>query len=311
MVLIALYIAYFCVCVFLVASVARVIWWARMPLHVRWELYPVAHEPGRAHYGGSYLEESDWWKKPRRTSLYGELKVMVPEILLLLGLKEHNPRLWLRSFPFHFGIYLAIGCCVLMAGNGVLMQVFPSSLEGVAGALLYYAIVALGYAGVGLGLLGALGLLHIRATDPALKDITSGSDIFNLLFFVVTFAVVLFYMIVVDRDLARSMALMQSLITFSQPDLSITILDDAMCAGAVILVSLLVAYIPLTHMSHYIAKYFAYHAIRWNDAPNLRGGIQEAVINKQLNYPVSWSGPHIQGGGRKTWADLSTEEMKK
>jgi hypothetical protein len=67
-------------------------------------------------------------------------------------------------------------------------------------------------------------------------------------------------------------------------------------------------------MSHFVGKYFAYHAIRWNDKPNLAGGPQEAKIGKLLGYKVSWSAAHIQGGGAKTWADLAMEnptEMKK
>ena len=33
----------------------------RMPMHLRWELYPVAHEsPDKAKYGGSMLEELNW-----------------------------------------------------------------------------------------------------------------------------------------------------------------------------------------------------------------------------------------------------------
>ena len=44
-----------------------------MPMHVRWELYPVAHEKGRASYGGSYFEEVDWWTKPREVDKLGEV----------------------------------------------------------------------------------------------------------------------------------------------------------------------------------------------------------------------------------------------
>ena len=34
------------------------------PTHVRWEIYPVQHETtARAAYGGSYLEELNWWEK--------------------------------------------------------------------------------------------------------------------------------------------------------------------------------------------------------------------------------------------------------
>ena len=30
-----------------------------------------------------------------------------------------------------------------------------------------------------------------------------------------------------------------------------------------------------------------------------------------LNHPVSWAAPHINGEGRKTWAELATGETKK
>jgi nitrate reductase gamma subunit len=73
----------------------------------------------------------------------------------------------------------------------------------------------------------------------------------------------------------------------------------------VALLSLLIAYIPLTHMSHFIGKYFAYHSIRWNDTPNLAGGPQEPAIQRLLSYRVSWAAPHIHAEGNKTWADLA------
>ena len=43
---------YFSALFFIVAVVVRALHYARTPVHLRWELYPVAHEKGRAHYGG-------------------------------------------------------------------------------------------------------------------------------------------------------------------------------------------------------------------------------------------------------------------
>ena len=61
-------VAYLGIVVFGIAVLARFVMWSRMPMHLRWELYPVAHEGGgRAKYGGSYLEESDWWTKSQPT----------------------------------------------------------------------------------------------------------------------------------------------------------------------------------------------------------------------------------------------------
>jgi nitrate reductase gamma subunit len=308
-------VAYLATGVFSIAVVARIVMWSRMPMHLRWELYPVAHEAKKAHYGGSYLEESEWWKKPREASLWGELKVMIPEIFFLVALKEHNPRLWIRSFPFHFGLYLVIGSILLMAGTGILVAVWPAVLAGGLGMILHYAILILGVAGLTLGFLGALGLLHRRLTDPDLRDFTAAADIFNLIFFVVAFGFGLATFILVDRNFSIAPFFVQNLVTFNMQPMTVSGIETTLPSVTVILMSLLVAYIPLTHMSHFIGKYFAYHAIRWNDKPNLPGGTEDATIGRLLKQPVSWAAPHIKGDGKRTWAEvameLPTEEPKK
>ena len=95
--------------VFVVASVARAIWYARHPMHLRWELYPVPHESSaRAAYGGSYFETSEWWRKPGHVNRLGEWVFMAREIVFLHALHAFNRPLWYRSFPFHFGLYLLV-----------------------------------------------------------------------------------------------------------------------------------------------------------------------------------------------------------
>ena len=56
--------------VFVLGCAWRAYRYASAPEHLRWDLYPVAHEPNT--HGGSYLEEKDWWTKPRPTTLVGE-----------------------------------------------------------------------------------------------------------------------------------------------------------------------------------------------------------------------------------------------
>jgi nitrate reductase gamma subunit len=304
-------VIYLALLVFVIAIIARFILWSRLPMHLRWELYPVAHEASRAHYGGSYLEETDWWMKPRENSLVGELKAMIPEIVFLVALKEHNRKLWVRSFPFHFGLYLAALWAVLMGIHGFLAAVTPALLAGVAGTLLQYAIVASGALGMGLGIFGAVGLLHRRLSDPELRDFTAPADIFNLLFFIAVFGLTLVTFFAVDRDFSKFRFLVHNLVTFKMEALPGSGLENLLPQASLILLGLLMAYIPLTHMSHFVGKYFAYHAIRWNDAPNLRGGEQEAGIQKLLAQPITWAAPHIKGDGKKTWVDAATEEVPK
>lgn len=303
-------IAYSAVAIFTVAVVIRFLMWSRMPMHVRWELYPVAHEGAKASYGGSYLEESEWWKKPRHFSLAGELGAMVPEILFLVALREHNPKLWTRSFPFHFGLYLAAGCTALMAVAGVLVIALPGVMAGGVGAAVRLLIPAVGYAGLVLGLIGALGLIQRRRQRP-LRDYSAPMDTVNLVFFVVAFSVALVTALAVDRSFATVSQLVGNLATFRVAPLAGTGAAVILPSVSAILLAMLLAYIPLTHMSHFVGKYFAYHAIRWADEPNLRCGKQEKVINELLNQPVSWSAPHIGGDGKKSWLDVATEDPKK
>jgi nitrate reductase gamma subunit len=304
-------IAYLATTILVIAVIARFLMWSKMPMHIRWELYPVAHEGKKAAYGGSYLEESEWWKKPREVSLLGELKVMIPEILFLVALKEHNPKLWLRSFPFHFGLYMVIGCVASLAGAGILVAIWPTIMVSWFAGFIHYTVLILGVGGLCLGLLGALGLLQRRLSHPDLKDFTSGADIFNLVFFIVAFAMSLITFIVVDPDFSKASFFVYNLITFKMAAIPGNGVDLVLPWLTVLLFCGLVVYVPLTHMSHFVGKYFAYHAIRWNDKPNLQGGKEEPVIGDLLGRPVSWAASHINAGknpnGRKSWAEVCTE----
>ncbi len=301
-------IAYIGLAFFLVAVVARFMMWSRMPMHLRWELYPVAHEgKGRAAYGGSYLEESDWWQKKREVSLFGELKVMVPEILFLVALREHNIKLWKWSFPFHFGLYLVAAATILMMVGGVAGALLPAAVASPLTRIISLAMPFVGGAGLILGIIGALGLFA-RRRGRSLRDYTAPADLFNLLFFIVVFGVALATFIGFDRQFALVSAFVANLVTFNLVPLAAGGTAALMVLLSVVLLTLLTAYIPTTHMSHFIGKYFAYHSIRWKDDPNLKGGKEEKVIEELLNRPISWSAPHIRGDGKKTWLEAATEE---
>ena len=71
-----------------------------------------------------------------------------------------------------------------------------------------------------------------------------------------------------------------------------------------LLIGILVAYIPMTHMSHFIAKYFTYHSVRWDDAINRRGGSFEAKLAEVLAFRPTWAAAHIKADGKKTWAEI-------
>lgn len=303
-------LAYAGIAVFAVAVIARIRMYARMPMHLRWELYPVPHEASRAAHGGSYLEEVDWWLKPREVSKVAELKAMGTEILFLEALHKHNRPMWRSSFPFHFGIYLVIASTVLMLGGGVLSLVAGGFAATGFGSLWYGAVVVVGVVGLALSIYGAFGLLRRRLTSPDLADFTTSADVFNLAFFVVAFGCAFVTFAVFDKDFALVSGFVRNLVTFRlEPVASGS--AGLMVGLSVSLLAALVAYIPLTHMSHFVGKYFAYHSVRWNDVPNLKGGPQEAAIMANLMQKVTWSAPHIQSQGEKNWVEVATMDYKK
>jgi nitrate reductase gamma subunit len=304
-------IAYASVAVFLAAVVIRGLRAMRMPVHLRWEIYPVAHEKGRAHYGGSYFEDLDWWTKPRHKSRISELMAMGAEILLLKGVWEHNRPLWWRSYPFHLGLYLLIAFLGLIVFGAILqavgVDVVPGS--GMIANSLDVLIRASGVAGLGLATLGSLLLLLWRLGDKEVRDYTKPAHIANLLFILAGVGTALVAFAVEDAGFYRIREFVYCLVTFKFSASETHLLPGAVVKAAIVLGCLLIAYIPLTHMAHFFLKYFTWHQIRWNDEPNLPGGALEREIMDRLGQPVTWAAPHIGADGKKTWADLATSDM--
>jgi len=296
-------VAYGSIAVFLAAVAYRFASYLKNPIHVRWELYPVPHEGKRAAHGGSYLEDVDWWEKPRHVSRIGELKVMIPEILLLKAVWENNRSLWFITFPFHIGLYL-IAAFVGVLGLGALAQLAGMTVSpdgGLIGAALYAIPGVLGPIGLVLCILGAAGLFLRRMTDENLRIYSSVGHFFNLGFFIIVIGIALVTWLTADPDFILARTFLAGLITFN-----IAPLESGLFTFQVLLACALLAYIPLTHMSHFFMKYFLYHDIRWGDEPNVNAPGTAAKIGTVLNYPVTWSAPHINIPGKKTWAEVAT-----
>jgi nitrate reductase gamma subunit len=293
-------VIYAAILIFFIACVFRILQYSRTPIHLRWELYPVPHEePIRAKHGGSYFETADWWTQPTHNNLWGELKVLLPEVLFLKGLWEFNRKLWFRSFPFHFGLYLLIMTVALLALGGLLSIFAPVLMAEPFGIGLQLLYEITGIFGLLLSMLGALGLLMRRLTDPQLKIYTTRGDIFNLLFFIVAFGVFSAGCLSRSDSASNMLSFAKGLLTY---DTSLEI--PGLFALGLLLIGVLVAYIPMTHMSHFIAKYFTYHSVRWDDSVNRRGGSIEAQLAKCLAYRPTWAAPHIRADGKKTWAEV-------
>ena len=305
-------LSYLCLLIFILATGRRVYRQITLPVHVRWELYPVQHEPApRAAYGGSYLEELNWWEKKQKRSLFNEFKYMLPEILFLRGLWKENRILWRVSFPFHFGLYLMIALfgLLLVHALAILWSDDPAAPGSAVRSLLNGLIVTAGWTGLILGNIGSLGLLYKRWADPELRNYSSFSDYFNILFIFLFFISALIALSG-DPQLEGAKAYAFGLLTGGLP-LNAYAPGQSIFGGvAIVSASLLVAYIPLTHMSHMFMKYFLYHRVKWDDAPNRQGGRIEAAIMENLEFKPTWKAKHVDTDGQKSWREIASSAPK-
>ena len=292
-------LVYLSLLVFLAAVIARVVRIARMPIHLRWELYPVPHEKGRASYGGSTLEEVDWWTKPRQVDRIGELAAMIPEMLFLKGLWEHNRPMWFGSFALHFGLYLLIGELALLVLSGLLF------IAGVAGGILdilLSLILILAWVGCILGIIGTIIMLYKRLADRKLRLHTNASHFFNLLLLGAIYLTGLLW-VASDSSYAANVS------AFFVGWMSLSAMPALPAIGYwhIGCVLLFFVYFPFTHMTHAFIKWFTYHDVRWEDQPNLPEGKMQAEIEKLESQIVTWAAPHVNADGRKTWVDIVSE----
>jgi nitrate reductase gamma subunit len=287
----------------LIAKMAR---FARMPMHVRWELYPVPHEKEKAGHGGSFLEDVDWWTKPIPKSKINELKAMSEEILLLKGVWESNRPLWFWTTPFHLGMYLIVALVGLLLFGGIIEKVIGTALiDGVLfWRFIHYLTALVAWVGLIASAVGTLGILQRRLFDRKLKGYTPPAAILNLFYMLAIFVVGIIARITVDPDAVLLRNAVISLLTFSTPVVPL----PGIIVAELVMFAVFVAYMPFTFMSHMYMKFFTYHSVRWDDHPRRPGEPTDPRLMEYLKYPVSWSAKHIKKGKHETWADVVLDQ---
>jgi len=202
------------------------------------------------------------------------------------------------SFAFHMGIYLIVVMLFLSVLNAVL--IIAKAPLGVLNVFLAIASV-FALAGYLLGSLGVIGLILKRAFDSNLRPFNTVTKYFNLVFLGAVFisGVCAWFS---SPDFASEMSLfIKSLITL---DAGVTL--NFSLALHIVISLLFILYLPWTDMIHFIAKYFTYHEIRWDDAPQDEKMTRE--LRSLLAQPVSWSAAHIKADGKKNWVDITSKK---
>jgi len=274
--------------------------WSKKPLHLRWELYPVPHEPDRTYYGGSYMEEIDWSLSKPSKSLFEELKEMLKEMLFLKRVYMYNRPLWYLTFLFHGGIYMILLWFFSLLVNGFTKVYLVGSVANAT--FIEYLNIFFGYVGIFATTVGALGLLVKRIVDSSMREYTSKVDYFNL-FFILAVLITGLAALSLDHFFELARKYMISIVCFqitSSVELPpVTILH-------VILLQLLWIYIPYSKMSHFLGKWFTYHKVLWDDEPNIKGGRIESRVKEIVRgYKIPWSGSHMKKD--RSWLENVSE----
>ncbi len=284
--------SYLAFAIFVIVVLWKFVKYATMPIHLRWELYPVPHEPEHEH-GGSFFEHQNIWQLERKHDKLNELKEMFEEMLFIKRMFLNKRDLWYVSWPFHAGVYMILAWLALLFVRAILVIAGVTSLLPIADVLIQIT----GVIGVIAATLGCLGLLIKRVGSWELREYSAGVEIFNLLFVLVVLLTGLFAWIRFDPHFDIAKEYMLSLVTLGShpmPALPNLILVH------LILLELLFVYIPFTKIAHYVGKYYTFHAVLWEDAINKPGSEVEKKVKRCLQFRTSWSAPHFAG---RTWAE--------
>jgi len=274
---------------------------ARMPVHLRWELYPIVQETESKH-GVSYYDDLKRWTKQRNRTLLRGIFFLLKENFCLGEYFQRNRGYWLVLLPWHIGFILIVTFHILcFFGALALVADVSVSAESVnsLGRIVYFLTLIIGVVSFITGSFGSVGLFIRRLCDKDLRAFATPQNYFNYLFTLVVFMSGLYVWYFVDPTFSESREFWRGLVTLSP------VRVEYATAIHIIIFSLFLIYLPFTRSVHYITKFFAYFWVRWDDKPNLRGSKIEGKLNVWLNKPVSWSAPHIQPG--RTWTEIVSE----
>lgn len=281
------YSGWFSILFFVSLTAYRFYRMARMPLNLRWEVYPVPHETReRRPYGGSYMERTDWARNRCPSSRLAELAEMGAEIFFLNRLRRHNPfGLWPFSLAMHWGLYLFLLWILLLAAAHETRALFP-------------AVVAVGPAGLALGLCGTLGLLVKRMTVRELAMYTTPVDYFHLIFLATIFGLGLISW-ATDPTFSQHQAYVVSVISFRP------VTASPLVHFLFFLLQAFAVYMPFSKLIHYVMKHFTFTEILWDDVYKRKDSAKDRQIARQLSFSKDWSAAHI--GRDKTWLQDARE----
>lgn len=287
---------YFSYCFIVVAYTVKIVKYLKLPIHLRWELYPVIHE-GAYQYGGSCFETINWWERSVRRRPVKGFFTLLKGYFTMDEYFKRDFFYWSGLFTWHMGFIFIITFHILcfigafFMTQGIEVSISSSSSFGKS---IFYLTLTIGLLSFVLGTAGSIMVFINRLINKDLKKYATSINYFMYFF---TFSVFLtgIYSWYFDMHFTEYREFWKGLIQFDFKHV------DQPTVIHIIIFNLFLIFLPFTRSLHYITRFFAYYLIRWDDEPNIRGGEIEKRIVKQLSNKVDWAGPHITKG--RSWRE--------
>jgi nitrate reductase gamma subunit len=288
------YFAYVFIIVMYSVKIAK---YLSLPVHLRWELYPVVHEEKRGI--GSCFEQLEWWTRVREKSHIRGILYLLKEYLHLGEYARRHFSYWVVLYPWHVGFILIILFHILCffsgAGMALGLDVSPESRQ-VAGRALYYVVLVVGIVSFISGAFGSIGIALKRLFDRDLRLYAAPLNYITYALTSVVFLSGLCAWYFVDPTFQEYREFWKGLVSLH------FISVERASMVHIVAFDVFLMYLPYTRSMHYIARFFAFFLIRWDDEPNVRGCDLEKALIRLQGQKVTWAGPHIKPGS--TWGDL-------
>lgn len=278
---------YIAVLIFVTVTAYKVIGYVNMPRHLRWDLYPVPHQ-GPA---GSKYQKVDYNKMPAFVSAFHEMKAMSQEMLFIKKAFDHNPKLWMGTFPLHIGLYLCalwLTCLTLGAGLEAAHITDFEAADSIFVMAMKYFTLSSGVLGLMAGLVGSLILIWQRYTEEDLRRMSDFVCYLNLYLMVFLFGSGFAAWATADLNFEIIRRHIVSLLQFRP-----SIVNETAIVAEFLAVGIFLTVLPFSRMMHFAVKYFFYHNIMWDDEMMKPGSKMEREVCKYLNYQVDWSASHV------------------
>ncbi len=284
------YFAYFFI---ILLYTVKLIKYLRMPVHLRWELYPVIDE-------GEFEEEKNWIEKPRKKRYLKGFLFLLKDYFTLFDYAKNNFPYWLGIYPWHMGFILIIIFHILcfFGGLSIVKGIGVSyDSEAFIGRFLYLAILLTGVISFLAGIFGSVVVALNRILNRNLRDYASIQNFFTYFFTFVVFFTGFYSWFFTDPHFFEYREFWVGLLTGRFRDVSFWTKIH------IIAFDFFLIYLPFTRSLHYITRFFAFFLIRWDDEPNIRGSKLEKRLTEVLKRRISWSAPHVQKGS--SWSDVA------